>query len=180
MTFTPEQQEKFAADLRRLADIVADNAMVAEKVHQQLAWNKLLLPVGADEDPVATMAEFIRVALDSQLVVRKSYDDKYGQVDLIFPGGLDLHVYAPREQVCVRRVVGTREVTEEVPDPDAVAALPTVTVTKTVEDVEWDCSPLLAPRTREQEMADAANDGFLDNAEPDVPGADDYLADVSS
>lgn len=27
---------------------------------------------------------------------------------------------------------------------------------------------------------EAANDGFLDNAEPDVPGADDYLTDVPS
>lgn len=60
--------------------------------------------------------------------------------------GFRVLVYAPRDQVCMRRVVGTREVTEEVPDPDALAAVPTVTVTKTVEDVEWDCGPILASR----------------------------------
>jgi hypothetical protein len=178
MNLTPEQREAFARDLRVLADLVADDPLVGEKIHGQLATNRLLIPVADDDDPVATMADFIRVGLDANLVISKSYDDNYGNVDLLFPGGLNLHVYAQRDQVCTRRVIGTREVTEDVPDPSVV--VPTVTVTKTEDVVEWDCMPLLATRTREQEMTDAANDGFLDNAEPDVPGADDYLADVTS
>lgn len=88
--------------------------------------------------------------------------------------GLRIDINTNRASVCQRVVTGTREVTKTIPDP----AAPTVTVTETVEDVEWVCEPLL--RTREQDMAEAANDGFLDNAEPDVPGADDYLADVSA
>lgn len=58
--------------------------------------------------------------------------------------GLSLRVYGDREQVCTRRVIGTREVTKTVPDPDALAAVPTVEVIETVEEVEWDCHPLLA------------------------------------
>jgi hypothetical protein len=54
--------------------------------------------------------------------------------------GLNLKITSYRNTVCTRRVTGTREVTEEVPDPDA----PMVTVTTTVEDVEWDCHPVLA------------------------------------
>lgn len=39
-----------------------------------------------------------------------------------------------------------------------------------------------APRLvgADERRREAAEDGFLDNAEPDVPGADDYLAEVSS
>lgn len=58
--------------------------------------------------------------------------------------GLDVIAYGNREQVCTSVVKGVREVTREVPDPDALAAVPTVTVTETVEDVEWICEPLLA------------------------------------
>ena len=57
--------------------------------------------------------------------------------------GLHMRVIANRDQVCRRVVTGTREVTEEVPDPEALASVPTVTVTKTVEDVEWVCEPIL-------------------------------------
>lgn len=59
-------------------------------------------------------------------------------------GGIAVAVQADREQVCTKVVTGTREVTEEVPDPEALAAVPKVTVTKTVEDVIWECRPLLA------------------------------------
>lgn len=57
--------------------------------------------------------------------------------------GLHVRVTAFRDTVCERRVIGTREVTREVHDPEALAAVPTVTVTETVEDVEWECRPLL-------------------------------------
>ena len=58
--------------------------------------------------------------------------------------GLNVLVYAPREEVCTRVVIGTREVVTEVPDPDALAAVPTITRTEVVEDVAWECSPLLS------------------------------------
>lgn len=66
--------------------------------------------------------------------VRGGYFDLVGRV-----AGIRILVIAGRADVCKRIVTGTREVTEEVPDPSA----PTITVTKTVEDVEWRCSPIL-------------------------------------
>jgi hypothetical protein len=69
----------------------------------------------------------------------KTSDDNYfdlrGEL-----AGLKIKLTAFRDAVCTRIVTGTREVTEEVTDPDA----PKVTVTHIIEDVEWDCGPLLA------------------------------------
>lgn len=58
------------------------------------------------------------------------------------PGGINIRVIADRDEVCERVVVGTREVTEKVPDPSV--DVPLVEVTKTVEDVEWRCAPVLS------------------------------------
>ena len=62
--------------------------------------------------------------------------------------GLNVLVYAPREEVCTRVVTGTREVVTEVPDPEALAAVPTILRTEVVEDVTWECSPLLSEAAR--------------------------------
>lgn len=78
---------------------------------------------------------------------KKFTDD--GNYDFQMTGalaGLEMLVYAPREQVCTRVVTGTEVVTREVPDAEALAAVPTTTVTETVETVEWVCEPLLAER----------------------------------
>lgn len=61
-------------------------------------------------------------------------------------GGLRFLVQADREQVCTRRVVATREVVRTVPAQPAMPAVSEHTVTELVEDVEWDCAPLLADR----------------------------------
>jgi hypothetical protein len=58
-------------------------------------------------------------------------------------GGIDLVAAADRDTVCERVVVATEQVTKEVPDPEALAAVPTVTVVETVETVEWRCGSLL-------------------------------------
>jgi hypothetical protein len=57
--------------------------------------------------------------------------------------GITLLAAASRADVCERVVTGTREVTKEIPDPEALAAVPKVTVTEVVEDVDWVCQPLL-------------------------------------
>jgi hypothetical protein len=77
-------------------------------------------------------------------VDKKVYDGTYGFSLLGSLHGLDVVVYAPREEVCERVVVGTRTVTREVQDAEALAAVPTTTITETVEDVRWECRPLLA------------------------------------
>ena len=53
--------------------------------------------------------------------------------------GVEYVIFAARENVCTRVVRGTKEVTRTKSDPDALAALPKVTYTETVEDVEWIC-----------------------------------------
>ena len=51
-------------------------------------------------------------------------------------------LFVSRGQVC-ERVVRTETVTREVPDPEKVAEIPTVTVTEEIEHVEWVCPPSL-------------------------------------
>lgn len=54
--------------------------------------------------------------------------------------GVLVEAHIPREQVCERRVVGTETV--ELPDPEALAAVPKIAVERDV--VEWTCHPILA------------------------------------
>jgi hypothetical protein len=49
-----------------------------------------------------------------------------------------------RTAACTRVVTGTKTVTETVPDPDALAAVPMVEITRQVEEFRWDCAPILA------------------------------------
>jgi len=55
---------------------------------------------------------------------------------------LNSHLLTEVEQVCERVVTGTEVITREVPDPKVRVSM--VTVTETVETVEWICSPLLS------------------------------------
>lgn len=66
-----------------------------------------------------------------------------------------------RDQVCERVVTGVRTVTEEEPDPDAMAQVPKRTVTREVEDVEWRCPDSLL----------GSVDGDADNELPTQPAA---------
>lgn len=68
------------------------------------------------------------------------YFDLHGQL-----AGLKIKLTAFRDAVCTRVVTGVSTVTEEVQDPDALAAVPKVTVTREVEEITWDCGSLLAP-----------------------------------
>jgi hypothetical protein len=69
--------------------------------------------------------------------VRKDVNDgepSYVEAVRMF-GSVQVRAWTSRENVCVRRVVGTEPV--EVPDP----AAPTITIDR--EIVEWDCLPVL-------------------------------------
>jgi hypothetical protein len=59
--------------------------------------------------------------------------------------GFKVQLSAVRDAVCERVVVGMHEVTEEVPDPEVLATVPVVKVTRTVEDVRWECGSILKP-----------------------------------
>lgn len=95
--------------------------------------------------PSLALMAFCQTSTRSGVNVTKDIGD-YAGVILRF-GEVGLYVYAGRGEVCERIVTGTREVTKEVPDPKALAEVPKVTVTETVEDVEWKCTPLLAVKS---------------------------------
>ncbi len=134
----------YISGLRLLADLLeSDPDFPLPYTGTETAALHWIVGHGADED-AAWQKDFLRRfvrAVDGP--AQKGYrDDAFdldGRLD-----GLHLGVIAQRDAVCERVVIGTREVTREVPDPDALAAVPTTTVTETVEDVEWVCAPLLS------------------------------------
>jgi hypothetical protein len=59
--------------------------------------------------------------------------------------GVGIELYTHRNAVCERVVTGTHEVTETVKDPEKLAEVPMIEVTRTVEDARWECRSILAP-----------------------------------
>jgi hypothetical protein len=95
-------------------------------------------------DGADALAEFARVAARyCDGPVQKEYHDEYAHVNASF-GAISVDLQTDRDQVCERVVTGKTTVTKQVPDPDALAAVPLVEVTEEVETVEWKCRPLLA------------------------------------
>jgi len=98
----------------------------------------------------AQVAALARIGMRSGAKATKHQSAHLAGVNLDFGmaeghrGRVMLCVNVDREEICERIVTGTREVIEEVPDPEQVAALPKVTVTRDEEIVEWKCRPLLA------------------------------------
>jgi len=134
-----------AAGLRAMADMLDAHPELAEAMRYSTYLN---VGLAFAEDKRAALAAWIRAAKAHGATVKKS-GDKYVTVELRW-GRIGFDVFASREQVCERVVTGTETVTTSVPDPDALAAVPTVEVTETVETVEWRCTPLLAaPEGRE-------------------------------
>lgn len=134
-----EKATALAADFRRLADFIEANPELAD-TYLGYAMQGFNLPVQT-RDRVVGLA---RMGMRAGFAVTKHQNDNFAGVDITVGDSISLHVYARRDEVCERIVTGTREVTEEVPDPEALAAVPKVTVTRVEEDVEWRCLPLLA------------------------------------
>jgi hypothetical protein len=135
------KRAEYIAGLRMLADVLETNP------HLRLPFdgNVSELDVMPHGDQRQELADWARV-----LPGRKDKGEVAGRY-LTLKGafrGLKVKLICDREEVCERVVTGTREVTETVPDPELVAAVPVVTVTTTVEDVVWRCRPLLADADR--------------------------------
>jgi hypothetical protein len=128
----------YTAGLRALADALDADEFLP------LPFDGTCTPLTVFVDTKAEVVAFARLLPHAA----KKYDDtssSYGFELLGLLHGLKLAVKAPREQVCTRRVTGTKTVTIEVPDPVALAAVPKVSVTTSVETAVWDCGSLLAP-----------------------------------
>lgn len=148
---TTTERDNYVAGLRALADLLDDHPeLPLPNTGRSNAFDWWIWDHDV-EDPKATLAEIVRLIPGAKnKVVGEAAGSSWFTVEATLRG-LRIDVNANRATVCQRVVTGTREVVEEVPDPDALAAVPTVSVTKTVEDFEWVCEPLLA--TREQVSA---------------------------
>jgi hypothetical protein len=127
-----------AAGLRKLADFIEHNPGLATHCTFDM--------INVFVDGPAEIRDAIRAGLGRGAKVNKTAKGDFFAATLEW-GPVVLHVNARREAVCEKVVVGTREVTEEVPDPEALAAVPTVTVTRTEPVTEWRCNPILAAGT---------------------------------
>lgn len=126
----------------KIAQFLSDNPDIAARAD---TWREgyVLVYLAPGEDTVALLAEFTRRGIKAGGKAEKAYDDKYGMVKVHF-GPVHVQFYSVRSEVCQRVVVGTREVVEEVQDPEALAAVPTVKQTRVEEIIEWQCRPILA------------------------------------
>jgi len=131
-----------AAGLRALADMIEVHPELAHNFSHTFGYSGINAHPQR-EDVAAELADIARIALRSGAKVTKDISEKFHNLVLDF-GAVKVDVLAYREQVCERVVVGTREITEEIPDPDQLAAVPTVTQTRTEDIVKWRCTPLLS------------------------------------
>lgn len=81
----------------------------------------------------------------SVVTIVADFTDADGMQDLAKLGKVNCHVY--RKEICERVVIGTREVKEEVPDPELLEAatkdIPMVEKVRVIEDVEWQCHSIM-------------------------------------
>lgn len=96
------------------------------------------------------LARWIRAMKARGARITKDYgSDEWAtvRVEAKFPADVSalgtVTALASRSDVCERVEIGQRTVTETVPDPELVADVPLVEVTRTVTDYRWECSPLM-------------------------------------
>ena len=138
--FTPHQRE-WIDGLRSMADFAEAHPEMLTK-YPMAASLFAGLPEG---DPKEEMAKMARTLAPCE---KKVPDYGTGSFHLVKRFGPHKYVvYTERENVCVRKVVGTEDVEVEVYSEEAQAiidTLPKVTQMETREIVEWDCEPLLS------------------------------------
>ena len=129
-----------AAGLRALADLIEANPDLAatdsyiDNLHIWHVRDAAMLPALARAGMAhgATVTKEYGDQSENQFVLTLTWD------------AVGAKALSYRNTVCERVVTGTQEITREVPDPEALAAVPTVRITETVETVEWRCQPILA------------------------------------
>lgn len=129
-----------AAGLRALADMIEQNPDLTE-------FASLASLHAFHVRSAADMGAIVRAAARSGAKVEKKITDELHNV-LLSWGPVGALVLAWRSEVCERLVLGSRKVKKTVKDPAALAAVPDVEVTETVEDVKWVCRPLLDDSSR--------------------------------
>jgi len=144
MTTDIETRAAYTAGLRQLADALDAHPGLPLPTGGSVA--PLTIHFLHGDDPRAAMAAAARVLPVTW--AKDAWEGASGGAYFELAGalaGLAIRLSAYRDAVCTRIVTGTREVTETVADPAALAAVPRVEVTRTEDIVEWECSSLLAP-----------------------------------
>jgi len=131
-------RDEYIKGLRGLADLLEANPELPLPYDGHGA--ELNFIEGNDEEDRRGAAVFARVMPGT---VRKTPRDDYFDFNAEIHG-LRVQWISRRVNVCERVVTGIREVVIEEPDPAALAALPRVKRVEVVEDVEWQCHPILA------------------------------------
>lgn len=131
-----------AAALRALAERVEAGTLTAPDEVEMWSGPKPLLgwfPVGDD-------------AIDQARTIRRTVGGTWAkqvtetQLWLTYEDDLFRYRISVSRGIACRKVVtGTTTVTETIPDPEALAAVPQIEVTREVETFTWDCTPVLAP-----------------------------------
>jgi hypothetical protein len=135
------QRAEFVKGLRALADVLEGHAEVPLPFTGTAS--ALCISFLCRDDARSAMAAAARAFPCSW--DKRVWGDETAYFDMVGSlHGLQVKLNAFRDAVCERVVTGTHEVTEVVKDPEALAAVPEVEVTRVVEDVEWICSPIMS------------------------------------
>ena len=137
------QLDEMQADLRELRAWLRHNPKVKGYIYglrfscEVSTWDS---DKGAYVDlSIQDIADIVRAMSEGAPIgtVRKNaYGDSMSYVRKMSNGHAAIELNVSRKAVCVAKVVGTKSIT--VPDPDAPR------ITKQVDDIEWECLPLLA------------------------------------
>lgn len=135
---TADERTAYIAGLHALADALETNPGLALPLYGG-EYTPLAVYLVGEKNQREQLAAWAKA-----IPGRKSKVDRDNRLDLKGAfHGLHISVTVARDEVCEKVVLGTHEVTEEIPDPELLAAVPIVSVTRTVEDVQWICHPLL-------------------------------------
>ena len=136
--------QRIVRGLRDLAVFIENNPDLADGFHNNLVTSGIKAHLDPfSDDKAAQLGRFAQAAARHGAKVTKDIDDQWHNVILQLDG-VKVEVLAYRNELCERIVTGTETVTKKVPDPEALAAIPTVEVTEEVETYKWVCKPLLA------------------------------------
>lgn len=139
----PNPRAEYIAGLRMLADLLeAHPELEAPHTGASNYASISVVPWGADAQR-EQLAAWARVLPGRKDKKEGGEGGKYLRLEGRL-GALHIQVLCDRDEVCERIVVGTETVTETVPDPEALAAVPQIERTVEREIVKWECRPLLA------------------------------------
>jgi hypothetical protein len=134
------RREEFIQGMRDLASWFEDNPEIPIPSYRQVVIENWVWGGENDEDGESAKQELLRLMGAGEGPWVKDYTGSYLEVRREF-GPCRYVLTVNREEVCTKRVVGTKTVKRR--DPALVEQVPIIDVEEDV--VEWDCHPLLAP-----------------------------------